>query len=529
MIYKTIICISAIFTVFLFAEGETNREIEPKLSGGINVTSTPPNAAIFLNGLKTGRKTPAFFKKIKAGLNTIEVTLSDYLFAKRQINIIPDTTISLSFKLISLSDTAHIIGDLQLGILSLPRAPLNSPYLVDNKQVYSEEITLNAGKHHIVWEGGNIYTSLDTIIEIYPGKLTTFPFLPERLIGKLTVSPFPYDADVYINNRLNSTGLLRTVLSTGSYSVIVQRNGYYPHEQQVAITPGKHLVLEIDLTVIPDRDNDGFLDSCDKCPDVYGLYGGCPKQNRGDAIKRYKEILVGNLKKQPLTFSVNTISYLFRNPTNTGFKDFISYFNDGKFFCNNQNGLIFANTYTVSFRGFQFAVELGQWLTGLEYKKALHNPIFLKTEEDTSCIFYKDTATGVEPRISFPSTALSCGFNLTIRKFNCTYSLGYQWEDILITDLVPKEDLDQFIADSLEIYTGRKETIVFDNNFWFHKLRFEFDLGTGRKFLPALYSSFALSVGSKHTGWHAVQAGVLYKFIPSAKRKLRIKTEKTGG
>ncbi len=527
MFYRTISIITYISIIWSAVPGKAVTENEPELYGSISILSMPSNAVVFLNGKETGYKTPTLLTKVKAGLNTIKVILPDYLFAKRQINIIPDTTISLSFKLILLSDTAHIIGNLQLGILSLPRPPVYTPYLVDNKQVYSEEITLNAGRHQIVWEGGNIYASLDTIVEIFPGKLTTFSFSPERLTGRLTISPFPYDADIYINNRLNSTGELHTTLATGTYTIAVQRNGYNPHQRQVRITPGRHLVLEIDLEQIPDRDQDGFLDSCDQCPDVYGLYSGCPEQNRGEAVKRYMRIVRDNMNKQPLTFSINTIGYIYRNPTSAGFKEFISYFNDGNIICNNRNGLIFANTYTASYHGFHFSVELGQWYSRLEYKKYFHNPILITTEEDQYYIFYKDSVTGLEPSITLPSTAVSCGFNLTIRRFNCTYSIGYQWEDIIISDIISKAAFEQILiqTDSLVLsfpYTGPRPTIVFDNNYWFHKLRFEFDFAREKRFLPAIYASIALPIGSKqYTGWHTIQAGMLYKFIPSVKRNSR--------
>ena len=93
-----IICISIAYS----QEGSIDTS-EIELYGAINITSTPSEAEIYLNGRKTDYKTPALLTKLRAGLNTIEVSLPDYLFAKRQVNIIPDSTISISFKLISLS------------------------------------------------------------------------------------------------------------------------------------------------------------------------------------------------------------------------------------------------------------------------------------------------------------------------------------------------------------------------------------------------------------------------------------------
>jgi hypothetical protein len=502
--------------------------------GRIKITSTPSNAHIIINGRKTIYTTPALLTNIKEGLNTIEISLPDYLFAKRQINVVADTTISISFELISLSDTAHIIGDLKLGILMLPQPPLNTPYLIDNKQIYSREVTLNTGKHHVVWEGGNRYSSLDTIVDIFPGKLTTFQFYPERLFGNLTISPFPYDADVYINNRFYNTGELNITLSTETYTVAVHRKGYYSKEQDVTINPKKHITLEIDLEEIPDRDHDGFLDSIDICPDTYGLYGGCPKQNRREAIRKYKDVLVKNFKEQPFVISVNTIGYLYRNPTNPNFREFISYFNDGNPFFNNRNGLIFANNYTFSFRGFLLSFELGQWYSGIKYKKNRHNPLIIKTLDKDSTIneyfIFYDTTANIKPCITFPSTALSGGFNLSIKKFNISYSLGYQWENIRISDLIIKEEFEKHYSDPTnKKYTGPRTEIVFNNDCWFNKLHVKFDLKKLKRTVPAFYASAAIFFGPNvKTGWHTFQTGIEYRFYPSSKRKKKRSIQNSG-
>ena len=524
------------FTLVLCVSIANSQEVKTdtsniELYGAINITSTPADAEIYLNGKKTDYKTPALLTNIRAGLNTIEVSQTDYLFAKRQINIIPDTTISISFMLISLSDTTYVLGDLKLGIIMLPFPPINTPYLVDNKQVYSREFTLNTGKHQIVWEGGNVYSSLDTIIEIFPGKLTTFNFFPQRLTGKLFISPFPLDAEIYLNEHLYSTGELDIEMSTGNYHLLMKRNGYFPHERNITIQPGKNVYLEIDLDIIPDRDGDGFLDSIDLCPDDYGLYCGCPEQNRRQAIRRYKTILFNNLKEQRLAISVNAVGYLFRNPTNAGFRRLLSYFNDGKIFGNNRNGLTFANNYTVSFRGFLLSCELGQWFSGLEFKKRGYNPVIIETEKNQYCIFYKDSITGLNPKITIPSTKVSAGFNLNIRKFNAAYTLGYQWENIIITDLITKNNYDshKYLTDSLQYsipYTGPTTTVEFNNSHWLHTLHFEYTIATLKNVIPALYAEAALSFGSKQeTGWHTIQAGILFKFLPSSKRKKAVKAD----
>ena len=516
-----------LFVIYLFATAQifaenlvfTTAQPHQKTSFGIlEITSNPSHAKIFLNGKETGYRTPAILKNVKTGLNTIEITLPNYMFAKRQITVVADTTISMSFKLISLSDTVHVIGDLKLGILSLPEQPLNTPYLVDNKQVYTKEVILNEGKHQVIWEGGNRYTSLDTIIHIYSGKLTTFQFVPKRLYGNLLVSAHPDDADIFLNNRLVTKSKLEIELATGVFKIRVECNGFYSQEQIVNIIPNERLSVDITLQEIPDRDNDGYLDSVDRCPNEYGLYDGCPRQNRQDALVRYKDVFFSNLRKQPLIIFINTIGYMNRFPTNFDFKQFLSFFNDGKIFFNNHKSLTFLNSAMCSFHGIFFAFELGQWHSGLEYKKNNYRPLNISTTSDEYYVVY-DTTANIKPRILLPSTNISVGFNLIIKRFNVSYSLGYQWEDILLYDLVTVNNYERYqhgdFQNEYNRYTGPRTSVTFNNNWWLNKLRVEYDFLSNVKSTPALYFSMSISAGSKKkTGWNTLKFGIVYKFYP---------------
>ncbi len=515
-----------IYCSVIFAEDRPElTPVKTKQSfGRLKILSTPSNAKIILNGKETTYTTPALLTKIEPGLNTVELTLPDYLFAKRQIQVVEDSTITISFELISLSDTAHIIGDLKLGILVLPQPPLNTPYFVDNKQVYSREVTLNAGKHHVVWEGGNRYTSLDTIVEIFPGKLTTFQFFPLRLFGDLTITPTPSDADIYLNNRLYSTGTLNLTIATGTYTISARRSGYYDKEKQITVIPQKGSEVFLDLIEIPDKDQDGFLDSLDNCPETYGLYAGCPKEDRREAIKKYRAVLANNFKQQDLVFSINTIGYLYRTPTNQIFREFLSYFNDGPILLNNKNGFTLANTFTASFRGVFLSCELGQWITGLHYKKKNYNPLIISTGKDSTqqdyCLYY-DTTAGIAPRISLPSTAISLGFIFAVKRLNIAYSIGHQWENIKIFDLIKKEDFNRhYQLTPFAEYSGPRTNITYSNNCWFNRLYAELDIIKLKHTQPCLYGSMAISFNPKaYTGWHTIQAGIRYKFYPRPKGK----------
>jgi hypothetical protein len=502
-------------------------------NGTLDITTTPPGAIITINGFHTDFTTPATLFNIKPGTYTIEVSLSDYLFSKRQIMVTPDTTIFLSFELISLSDTAHIIGDLRLGILYLPQTPIDNPYLVDNRQVYAREITLNVGKHSVAWEGGNIYSSLDTVIEIFPGKLTTFQFSPQRLYEKLQVSTNPADAEIYINNRFYANGELSLTLATGTYSVSVKRLGYYVNQQQVQIQPDDPTLLTITLLRIPDRDGDGFLDSIDQCPETYGLYDGCPKQKKSQVLRRSISVLADNFRVQPLVCSIQLLNFLNRVPTNKRFREFISYFNDGQFYSNNKNGFTMANSSSCSFYGLFLGIELGQWYSGLEYRKLLFNPLLIPIEKDTYCVYF-DSTSGINPTVQFPSTALSFGINFMIKRMNVSFGFGYQWEDIIIKDLVTKKNLEKYLKQTGNIdlaatknkYIGPRTSISFNNDFWYTLLVFQLDVYRLKRSTIGVYASSFLSITQQQTGWRGFHAGITYKIVAFDKSRKTGKSKK---
>ncbi|MBN1984357.1 MAG: PEGA domain-containing protein [Chitinivibrionales bacterium] len=492
-------------------------DTKQKKFGTLYITSNPSGAKIIINGIETGFKTPMALTSVTPGTNTVELTLPKYLFSQRQVSVVADSVIRLSFNLISLSDTAHIIGDLQLGVIRLSRTPLNNPYIVDNKQIYSYETTLNAGKHQIIWEGGSYFSSLDTIVDIFPGKLTVINFSPQRLYGKLSVTPEPADAEIIINGRSFAFGTLTTSLATGTYTCSVRRSGYYPSTHTVIVEPDRLTEISPVLVAIPDADKDGFLDSVDLCPQTYGLYSGCPQQKTMHALGKYKTVFLGNLNEQSLTVSLTSMNWLGRTPTNQVFKQFLSYYNDGLFLFNNLNGLSFFNAITVSGRGFCASVELGQYFLGAEYKKDRYNNLLLITKQDTYCVWY-DTSALLQPTVTLPSTSFSLGICLEYRGFTITNSIGYQWEDIRIDDLVTVTNRDLYKSGALfngpfGIYSGPRVTVIYDNDWICYKMKMQYKLLTLKRQSIAFFGSFAIAIHPRMTGWYCAAAGFTHNYI----------------
>jgi hypothetical protein len=484
--------------------------------GGLFVSSRPPEARILIDGQETGKTAPATFQQLSAGVHTVSASIPEYLFSRSRAVILPDTTISLSFALHAPMDTAFVKGDLDLGVLVLPRPPIATPYRIDGRVVDKLEVSLNAGKHRVVWEGGNRYSSLDTVVDIFPARVSTFDFSPRRRTGILDIATFPSDAEIYIDSALAGRGPLRVELPTEAYAIDVKRQRYYATSRTAVVAPDSVVSLAISLDRIPDRDQDGFLDSADVCPDVYGLYGGCPKAPWRETVKLNVKRVLRNMIADPFAFAFNAAGYLTRRATNDRFRQILTYFADGPRLLNNQNGLTGGNVVSASYRGACARLELGQWNNGLSYLK----PDTLRLDaRDGRYLAVYDSLAGFEPRVIIPSTSFALGVHFTTDWFNVSYLIGRQWEDIIVSDLLRERDM-------------TSTSIVFDNDWWFHVIDLELELRFKEVLVPTVYTSFAFPLTTRsRTGWHTLQAGMRFKFVPSlgkgkpgrARKKIRKK------
>lgn len=513
--------------------------IYPDVSGGkVNISSSPENAEIILDGISTGKYTPTTLLINDTLIHELEIQHPQHLFSKREFKSIPDSTIHLSVNLMALSDTTIIIGDLELGILSLTLPPLKIPYTVDNKKVYSKDAILNAGLHQVEWNGGEIYSSLDTILTIAPGKMTVLRFYPKRLSGMLTVDVIPEDAGIFLNKIQYGIGKVNASVNTGSYNLSIKRNGFVPFDTVITIKPDLPLNFDVIMDRIPDEDSDGFLDSIDLCPEVYGLYDGCPKQKKGSALHKYVSMLGKNLKSQNFSFSVGILSWQSRTPLNKKEASFYSYFNDGLSAFNNYRGISLLNSLSLSTRGFFVDLEYSQYRQGIRYEKeqnAGNGPVlFKKSEKDSNsyCLYY-DSLAGLSPSVYFPSIALSAGINFRMQNFDLSIHFGYQWEHILYNDMIFYNDYlkymnkeSDYISNSNGEYIGPVHSWEVNSDWIFTGLKLSYNVIRNKRNSLLLYGKFRISVYDyTDIQWSAFEAGVAYRFTPAIKQKVGISTK----
>lgn len=531
--FKNRSCILVILLLFLFGNSYSKNK-----TGTVKITSIPENAEIIIDGSFTGLYSPAVLEFSDTLTHELELKLPEHIFTKRTFRAFPDSTVNISGNLVALSDTTMIIGDLALGILSLTTPPLKVPYNIDGKKVYSKDAILNSGLHHVIWNGGEIYSSLDTIIPIAPGKMTVLKFYPKRLSGDIYVEVIPEDAAIFLNKIQYGTGTVDASVNTGVYNLSVKRNGFTPYDSVITIKPGRDINLQLTLNRIPDEDKDGFLDSVDLCPMVYGLYDGCPKQKKGSAVKKYASMLGDNLKNQKFFISLDLLSWQSRTPLNEKEADFFSYFNDGLSFFNNYRGASILNGLSMGMKGFTINFEYSQYRQGIRYEKQNelgNGPVlFNKSALDTNtyCLYY-DSLAGLSPMVMFPSVSLSAGINFKMQRFDFSFYVGYQWEHIVYTDIILYNDYEAYknnetgyVSSGLGEYTGPRHDWEVNSDWVYAGLSLSYNLLKSTRNSLLIYGKFKVSVYDlEDIQWSSLSMGFTYRLIPSIRNKIGISTK----
>jgi len=466
----------------------------------IEISSEPSGAQVVVNGISTVRMTPCKLDRMPCGNYIIELFLPHYHFSQQNINVRADTTVRLSYALMSDFDTMYISGTVPYGILYFPKPPLDTFFTVDTMKVADSKASLFAGSYRVKWNGGLMYESIDTVLTVKEGRADWFDQSFVRRRGMLLVKTLPYDAEVCIESKPCSYGDRAVELESGSYSVSVSQRGFQTIRKTVNVLPDTVNEFVIDLRMNADRDADGFLDSVDKCPDEYGIYDGCPKQGFLRVLKVKKDEVAEYVKNDRFDIGVSLIGYIARIPSNRQFSSFLSSFAAGRAGgINNYRGLTMLNTYHIMYRGLYCSAELGQWSSGIRYKRS--DTIDLISGRNHYTVFY-DSSEGIEPTIYLPSTSFSFGAHYNWSWVNVIYAIGHQWEDIVIEQVY-------------NVNENRLEKVVYNNDWWFHHIHIEGDLHADSHFVPSVYFNMKFPFGNAmRTRWHSMQVGLQMKLYP---------------
>lgn len=467
----------------------------------IEISSEPSGAQVVVNGISTVRTTPCVLDNMSCGSYKIELFLPHYHFSQKTISVRADTTAKLSYALMSDFDTMYISGTVPYGVLYFPEPPTDSLFTIDTMTVHGGKAELFAGAYRVKWNGGELYQSIDTVLTVIEGRMSWFDVKFRRKVGMLHIKTIPVDAELCMENRPCNIGARTMELESGVYTLDISHHGYQGIRRTVKVLPDTVNEYTFDLRMNADRDGDGYLDSVDNCPDVYGIYDGCPRPGFAKSIKVKLNEVNEYVKNDRFEFGASLIGYIASIPSNRRFSSFLSSFSGGRIGgVNNYRSLTMLNSYHVMYRALYCGLELGQWASGVKYKR--YDTIQLVSDSVNRYEIFFDSLSGIEPAFYLPSTSFSIGVHYNWSWINVIYDIGYQWQDIRIDQIY-------------NVNEERFENVVFDNDWWFHQIHVEADLHADRHFVPSVYFRMKFPFGKvMFTRWYVIQVGLQMKIYP---------------
>ncbi|MGM0444395.1 MAG: PEGA domain-containing protein [Fibrobacterota bacterium] len=456
------------------------------------VRSSPDSAEISVNDVRTGAFTPDTLN-LDEGTSYVTVLMKGVHFRSRKVELGRSDTATLSFSSIPVFDTLSITGTEYYGIINLPEPPVDIPYLVNGKIVPADTaLILPEGTYDIHWDGGIGYYPVDTTMQIFAGEKHRPAVVFDKRFGRIDLRTSPKNAQIYLDDTLFGVGRTIRPVIAGTHDLRVVAEGYTEYTSRMVVLPGQYLRDTLNLQPSPDRDGDGFDDTVDLCPDLYGVYEGCPKNDKGREMRKVWRYLGRHMWDNPLSIEVAAASAQKKTAYNDSLRQFLDLYNDGSALMNNYAGVSLFDRLWIGWRSFILTAAYGQSIRELRYEKNYTLP-FLFDENDS--LSY-DAFDQRRPRARIRSASFGGGVRLCGDVVSLALMAQYVQEILVFSGLLSR--------DSTRVQHS------YDNSHAGALIRVNaapFERGNLR---PEIYASLFFSeMEPARTGWTTMRAGIL--------------------
>ena len=217
-------------------------ETDGDLFQGINVTSNPAGARVFLDGREKG-VTPKQVNNIAAGIHILELEYPGYKSWKSTIDVPESRIKEIPVTLTQKPESAP-------GWITVFSSPGNASVTLDGnytgKTPGEDTLNMNAvtpGQHTLIvaYPG---YKSYSTQINVSPNQVsainvTLMPVSGPLAKGALSVISDPAGATVFIDNQsAGTTPFTAGDIAAGHHEVILRMNGYQDYSSDILVTAG---------------------------------------------------------------------------------------------------------------------------------------------------------------------------------------------------------------------------------------------------------------------------------------------------
>ena len=218
-------------------------------TGSLSVTSTPPGAAIAIDGADTGNTAPFTFSGMAEGDHFVEVTLAGYQAANKTVTVTAGSTATADFQLVAIPTTGSI------SVTSTPAGAEVSIDGTDTGKVTPFTADNIAPGDHVVSVTLSGYNPASTTITVAAGDtaVTDFQLVQVPRTGSISVTSAPAGAAIGLDG--TDTGQVTPstldAVAPGSHTVAVDLSGYNPASMTVTVSTGSTATANFQLVAIP--------------------------------------------------------------------------------------------------------------------------------------------------------------------------------------------------------------------------------------------------------------------------------------
>ncbi len=210
--------------------------------GKLAVSSTPPGAAVLLDGAERGR-TPLTLEPIAAGEHTLRVVLEGRVPWEQAVRVAAGKTAKINAELAS-----------QTGALEISSRPKKAAVTLDGKPRGDTPTTLEGlapGPHELLLTKAG-YVEVGETVTVKAGETTRLKFQLAEAVGTLLVTSTPERATVRVDGkRVGKTPARVAKLAAGEHAVEVTLQHHEPWRQAAVIEVGKETQLDAELMGLP--------------------------------------------------------------------------------------------------------------------------------------------------------------------------------------------------------------------------------------------------------------------------------------
>jgi len=209
--------------------------------GELNISSSPPCAMVYLNGILQKGITPLHLDKVKTGLYKIKVVKNNYQSFESKIIIQPGMTTYIKAKL-----------ELLLGSLFINSNPQGATVYLNDEEKGKTPLVIS---HLIPWQPYQLQVRLfkhyDWASNIFVDPASEEKIevnLKPKLEGFLYVTSTPPVSLVYLDNDLiGKTPLRKFTLKPGNYILKVMQEGYLAQTKEITIPDEESIFVNFEL------------------------------------------------------------------------------------------------------------------------------------------------------------------------------------------------------------------------------------------------------------------------------------------